>query len=268
MAEQTPAVLPGFLFWQFGVVRRTLRTRPAGCQCLTGKRIQLPGRTCTVKMCACMWRASRIWATLALSTASCRCVASMYLLSAALTGLWSLLPQQTGRSSALRSVRGPLLALCVTQAGCGIFCLCSSLSGAWRARRPSRAPRPCSRTCRARRRPWRRRGKRGGASTNPRRPRCWRSCVLSCRRSRRSPGRGRAPCGPPPCCSPSGAARARRVARRRAACPQVQPERAARPAAQLQALRCGPSAAPPCPRPPGARCPVAGRPGGHAAAHL
>jgi len=36
-----------------------------------------------------------------------------------------------------------------------------------------------------------------------------------------------APCGPPPCCLPSGAARARRAARRPAASPQVRPERCA-----------------------------------------
>ena len=48
-----------------------------------------------------------------------------------------------------------------------------------------------------------------------------------------------APCGPPPCCLPSGAARARRAARRPAASPQVRPERcAAVPLAARRSLPC------------------------------
>ncbi len=241
-AEQNPAVLPGFLFWQFWWCTTHSTARPVGCQCLTGKRIQLPGRTCTVKMCACMWRASGTWATLALSTASCRCVASMFLLSAALTGVRSLLPQQTGRSSARCSVRGPLLALCVTQAGCGIFCLCSSLSGPWRAHASRAGPRERPGHARV---PAGRGGGRGAGAAS----------AAGLRRTPADPAAGGAACCSAGARAAARAAAARRAARRPAARPQVRPERAVWPAAVLLALRCSPSAPrgpPPCCKPSGA----------------
>jgi hypothetical protein len=156
-----------------------------------------------------MWRASGTWATLALSTASCRCATSMCAASHWALELASSIDWQV--QSAVLCALATIGTSCITASWLRALppsqYLVGGLASTRAARRPSRAPRRCSRTCRARRRPWRRRSRRGGAPATPRTPRCWRSCAPSCRRSRRSPGRGRAPCGPPPCCSPSGAAR-------------------------------------------------------------